>query len=93
MSEWLLPIGVSLAAVVLTYLFCIRPMRRGHCHGTSAAAAAGHAPDRARQDLDRALEEARRDLAALSGPHTGPMAPRPLVRTRSDHQDVRTEGA
>lgn len=29
--DWLLPAGVAAAAIGLTYVFCIRPMRRGHC--------------------------------------------------------------
>ncbi len=27
----LLPIGVAAASIGLTYIMCIRPMRRGHC--------------------------------------------------------------
>ncbi|GAB3668675.1 hypothetical protein GCM10027596_39820 [Nocardioides korecus] len=29
--ETLLPVGVTAAALVLTYFTCLRPMRRGHC--------------------------------------------------------------
>lgn len=29
--ETFLPIGITAAALVLTYFTCIRPMRRGHC--------------------------------------------------------------
>ena len=65
MSEWLLPVGVSLAAVVLTYLFCVRPMRRGHCHGSSRAGSPAPGADRDQADLDRALDAARNDLGAL----------------------------
>lgn len=31
MIETVLPVAVVIASVTLTYLICIRPMRRGHC--------------------------------------------------------------
>lgn len=73
MSEWVLPIGVTLAALTLTYLFCIRPMRRGGGHqatvggqtAPAACCAAGDANRSADQDIDQALERARAELARL----------------------------
>jgi len=54
MSELWLPASVAAAAVTLTYVFCVRPMRRGHCGmGTSA---------RQRRDLDRELAQVRAEL-------------------------------
>ena len=40
--ELLLPGGVAVASIGLTYVMCIRPMRRGHCammpeHGESGS--------------------------------------------------------
>lgn len=37
MKELALPILVALAALTLTYFFCLRPMRRGHCAATPQA--------------------------------------------------------
>lgn len=58
MSSYLPPL-VALTAIVLTYVFCIRPMRRRSC-GTTAAAASRH--DEA---LRRELELTRTELALL----------------------------
>lgn len=58
MTEWLAPAGVLLAAVTLTYVFCVRPMRRGGCH-TLTAGRPGT------KELDRALEQTRAELARL----------------------------
>ena len=59
MSELWLPIAVVVAAFALSYLFCMRPMRRGHCMTAQ--------PTRASQpsELDRAITEARAELAQL----------------------------
>jgi hypothetical protein len=71
-SEWLLPAGTAVAALTLTYFFCVRPMRRGQCASTSPA------PAVAPEELDRALVRARAELARLGqdapGPHTAPSA-------------------
>lgn len=58
MTEFLVPGGVLVASLAMTYYFCLRPMRRGHC-----------GPD-ARQnttngELEMALQQARLDLARL----------------------------
>ncbi len=31
MTEWLLPLWVTAASLSMTYFFCLRPMRKGHC--------------------------------------------------------------
>jgi hypothetical protein len=48
-----LPVLIAVAAVALTYLFCIRPMRRGACHTSGD------------QQLARELELARTELELL----------------------------
>jgi hypothetical protein len=58
-SEWGLPAGILLAAVGLTYFFCVRPMRRRNC-ATSAAERLSTT-----EELDRALDGARTELARL----------------------------
>ena len=54
MSELWLPASVAAAAVTLTYVFCVRPMWRGHCGMGSSA--------RQRRDLDRELAQVRAEL-------------------------------
>ena len=61
MSEWLLPAAVLAAALALTYLFCVRPMRGGACLNASVASA----PSAGEADLDRALQQARDELHRL----------------------------
>ena len=56
MSELWLPAGVAVAAIALTYLFCIRPMRRGHC---------GMMPSSGENELDKELSEARTTLSRM----------------------------
>ncbi len=58
MSELWLPASVAAAAVTLTYVFCVRPMRRGHCGMGSSA--------RQRRDLDRELAQVRAELDRAS---------------------------
>ncbi len=55
MGELALPLITLVAAVTLTYLFCVRPMRRGR-HGC-------HKPTQ--DHLDRDLAALRRELDAL----------------------------
>ena len=59
MSEWLLPAVVLGAALASTYLFCLRPMRGGGRCGPTAPSPHRGSP----AELDRALQEARRELA------------------------------
>jgi hypothetical protein len=58
-SEWWLPAGTVIAAVALTYFFCVRPMRRGHCATTATGRSSTSA------ELDRALDQARIHLTRL----------------------------
>ncbi len=61
MSELWLPASVAAAAVTLTYVFCVRPMRRGHCGMGSSA--------RQRRDLDRELAQVRAELDRALAEH------------------------
>lgn len=65
----LLAPGLVLAgAVVATYLFCVRPMRRGGCPMTQTAQPrSSHldAPGTVSPNLDAELARARRELAVL----------------------------
>lgn len=61
MSELALPIATLIAAVALTYLFCVRPMRQhGRCAITPRTAAGADQ----RRELAQ-IEAARAELAAL----------------------------
>lgn len=86
MSEWWLPGGVAVAALVLTYLFCVRPMRRGRC----AMPAAG---SNSAADLDRDLAEARTELTRLRGyAHSDAQAQldtSPTIRNRVPEEEER----
>lgn len=62
MSESLLPALTLVAAIALTYLFCIRPMRRGRCAMTPPS---GPAPTAEQHRLQAEIEAARAQLAAL----------------------------
>lgn len=53
-----LPVGIAVAAIALTYLFCLRPMRQGGCGHLGPGVHAG-----ARQA--RELELARTELELL----------------------------
>lgn len=76
MSQWLLPVAVSLAALTLTYLFCLRPMRRGHClHGAPTTASRPSAAQAEADDLDQALIRARAELARLRQSAATPLSP------------------
>ena len=65
MSDLWLPVAVVAVAFALSYLFCVRPMRRGHCMTAR--------PGRATQanELDRAITEARAELDQLREGHAG----------------------
>lgn len=63
MSELWLPAGIAVASLAMTYLCCIRPMRRRQC-GPAAAnpeSELDRALRQARADLHRVLEESRQD--------------------------------
>ena len=80
MTELVLPVAVLVAALTMTYFFCLRPIREGRaCHQPTSRAA--------EVDLDRALGEARQELERLratpaarqstSSPMDGSAHPRP----------------
>lgn len=52
-----LPVVVAIGALTLTYLFCLRPMRRAAC--------VRHGAPTPRTSLDRELELARTELELL----------------------------
>jgi len=56
-SELWLPAVIAAAALVLTYVFCVRPMRRAH----GGNASNGHAP----AHLDQTLTQAGAELTRL----------------------------
>lgn len=58
----MVPRGSRGRALGLTYLFCLRPLRRGH--GPACGATAAAAPSRT-DGLDRALAQARAELTRL----------------------------
>lgn len=59
MSDLWLPVVVVVAAFALSYLFCVRPMRRGRCMTAQPR------PADQPTELDRAITEARAELAQL----------------------------
>jgi hypothetical protein len=63
MSTWL-ALAVLAAAIGLTYLFCVRPMRRGQC-GLAGSATTQAGKVKRRDEIDQLREEiaqVRRDL-------------------------------
>lgn len=58
MSDLLLPAGIIAASLAMTYFFCIRPMRKGHC-------AMQGSQNSADTELDLALRKARADLEKI----------------------------
>lgn len=80
MSGIWFPAAIAASAVTLTYLFCIRPMRRSRCMMPAA-----RKPVRGPDALDRALDDARTELAALRANSTPPLAP--SVTTPNRRQD------
>lgn len=56
MTESLVPGMVAAAAVGLTYLLCIRPMRHGHCHRVRSHLGTEHAEE---------IEQLRGEIARL----------------------------
>lgn len=68
MTEWLLPIGVVVASLSLTYFFCLRPMRRGRAGSDAKGGGAGcHATQDAGRscDIENELARARAELTEL----------------------------
>ena len=64
------PAAIAVAAVILTYLCCVRPMRRNR-----GAMSTADRPARGTDALDRALNDARAELTALRANSTQSTAP------------------
>jgi hypothetical protein len=79
MSELLLPASVAIAAVALTYVFCIRPMRRGHC-GMASSTSHGRGLD---QELAEVRAELARELAQPGSERAGEVPARGSSRPSS----------
>lgn len=78
MTGSLLPALVAAAAIALTYLFCVRPMRRGHgCHTMPAETTTSTDTDaeiaRLREEVHLLRHEAElRGVAATGAQKGGP---------------------
>lgn len=68
MTDLLLPGGILVASLTLTYFFCLRPMRRGQCAHRGKQPSPDVAMDaalwRARVELDRLRAGASDDIGA-----------------------------
>ncbi len=67
MTELVLAAAVLLASLTLTYLFCLRPMRRSHCAmspGAGHGRNLGQTPDR-----DAEIARLRQEVSALRDAH------------------------
>ncbi len=62
MSGWLTPALVLAAALAVTYLCCLRPVRSGVCNGTLAGTS------RVVKQLDRQLRQAHAERNRLRAP-------------------------
>lgn len=66
MGEYAVPLVVAIAAIALTYVFCLRPMRR-HSGGASGGCCAPNSPDSATTNeisaLRREIEVLRQSMA------------------------------
>jgi hypothetical protein len=83
-SELWFPGALAVAVLALTYLFCLRPMRRGHGPACGPRAAA---PNRT-EGLDGALAQAHAELTRLRGDRESTVATggaRPGVATRKEN--------
>ncbi len=87
MSELWFPAALAVAALGLTYLFCLRPMRRGH--GPSCGSTRAAAPSRT-EGLDRALAQAHAELMRLRGDRESTM---PASGARSPGVTARKENS
>lgn len=88
MTQAMLPAATLVAAIALTYLCCVRPMRQGRC-ATTSQAASGKSPEQQREQVE--IEQARAELAALrarlttSDPGASPRAAYDLPASNPDH--------
>lgn len=85
MTEWVLPAATLVAAIGLTYVFCVRPMRASRCAMTSQAAP-GATGDADRQREKAEIEAARAQLAALRASIAAPVTPCGSGRVLDPHQ-------
>lgn len=75
--EWLLPSGVAVASLALTYFMCLRPMRRGYCRVTPAASGDDSKADRAEIASLRAEIAELRPATVVSKGSSGPQPHQP----------------
>ncbi len=94
MSELWFPAAIAVAALGLTYLFCLRPMRRGQC--MTALPQRREQPLTSRSpELDHALVQAGHELARLReeqarhGPLTRTDGASPDARLRVPYEERR----
>lgn len=69
MTELGLAVAVLVASLTLTYVICLRPMRRGHCAmgaGRSQGRSFGETPDR-----DAEIAQLRQQVAGLRAESPG----------------------
>jgi hypothetical protein len=79
-TTWLIPIGATIAAAALTYLFCVRPMRHGqHCMmpGDQATQAASGEPGLAEEIRQAHAELTRLRREAGTSPTADPAPAEP----------------
>ena len=74
MTEWLLPLWVTAASLSMTYFFCLRPMRKGHCGAGGQEQQRVNRPEQ----LERDLNHARTELDSLRAENSTPTPSRPL---------------
>ncbi len=68
MTDWLLPIGMVVASLALTYFLCLRPMRRGSADSAAIGRQVGcHASNDAGRngELENELARVRAELTEL----------------------------
>ncbi len=93
MSGLWFPAAIAVAALGLTYLFCLRPMRRGQC--MTALPQRREQPLTSRSpELDQALVQAGHELARLReearrGPPTPAAGASPHARLRLPEEERR----
>ena len=84
MSDLLLPAGIIASSLAMTYFFCIRPMRKGHC-------AMQGSRNPADTELDLALRQARTELQKIRSA-TLDMVSKPAGRP-SDPNELSARGS
>lgn len=64
MASWAIPGLVALAAFVLMYFTCMRPMRRGHCGMPMSSTEASSCGENA-TDSEKQVQQLRLEIAQL----------------------------